>query len=126
MARSAADILTLAPNVRKATRLLKLMASEHRLMILCRLFEGEASVNELADYLGQSASTTSQHLAKMRAEELVATRRDGQTIYYSIGDRGAGRVIDVLCELYGNAGPGDGPSALSMPQPQGVRHDDQG
>ena len=103
MARSAADILTLAPNVRKATRLLKLMASENRLMILCRLSEGEASVSELADYLGQSVSTTSQHLAKMRAEELVDTHRDGQTIYYSIGDRGAGRVIDVLCDLYGNA-----------------------
>lgn len=102
----AADILSLAPNVRKATRLLKLMASENRLMILCRLSEGEASVSELADYLGQSVSTTSQHLAKMRAEELVDTRRDGQTIYYSIGDPAAGRIIDVLCDLYGGDAPG--------------------
>ena len=106
MVRPAADILTQAPNIRKATRLLKLMASEHRLMILCRLSEGEASVGELADYLGQSVSTTSQHLAKMRAEELVDTRRDGQTIYYSIGDQGAGRVIDVLCEIYGDTAGG--------------------
>jgi len=99
-----ADIDSLTPNIRKATRLLKLMASEHRLMILCRLFDGEASVSDLADYLGQSVSTTSQHLAKMRAEELVETRRDGQTIYYSIADHGARRVVDVLCELYGGQG----------------------
>ena len=99
---ATAAIESLTPNVRKATRLLKLMASELRLMILCRLSEGEASVSDLADYLGQSVSTTSQHLAKMRAEELVQTRRDAQTIYYSIADKGAGRIINVLCELYGN------------------------
>ncbi|EGF90019.1 transcriptional activator hlyU [Asticcacaulis biprosthecium C19] len=99
--KAEADIDSLTPNIRKATRLLKLMASEHRLSILCRLFDGEASVSDLADYVGQSVSTTSQHLAKMRAEELVETRRDGQTIYYSIADQGARRVVDVLCELYG-------------------------
>lgn len=97
---SAQDIQTLKPNVRRATRMLKLLASEHRLMILCRLFEGEANVTDLADTLGQTVSSTSQHLAKMRAEELVETRRDGQTIYYSIGDPAAKQMIATLCELY--------------------------
>lgn len=97
---TAEDIQTLKPNVRRATRMLKLLASEHRLMILCRLFEGEASVTDLAETLGQSVSSTSQHLAKMRAEELVETRRDGQTIYYSIGDPAARQMIDTLCQLY--------------------------
>jgi ArsR family transcriptional regulator, virulence genes transcriptional regulator len=97
---SAQDIETLKPNVRRATRMLKLLASEHRLMILCRLFEGEASVTDLAETLGQTVSSTSQHLAKMRAEALVDTRRDGQTIYYSISDPAAKQMIDTLCQLY--------------------------
>ena len=99
MARTS-DIANLMPNVQRATRLLKLMASEHRLMILCRLFDGETSVSDLADYLGQSVSTTSQHLAKMRAEGLVETRRDAQTIYYRLQDPAASRVVQTLCEIY--------------------------
>ncbi|BBF80001.1 ArsR/SmtB family transcription factor [Asticcacaulis excentricus] len=94
------DLQNLKPNVQRATRMLKLLASEHRLMILCRLFEGEASVSDLADYLGQPIAGTSQHLAKMRAENLVTTRRDGQTIYYSIGDPAAQQMIATLCKLY--------------------------
>jgi ArsR family transcriptional regulator, virulence genes transcriptional regulator len=101
MTKDEVETGLLAPNVRKATRLLKLMASEPRLMILCRLYDGEASVSDLAGYLDQSVSTTSQHLAKMRAEELVETRRDGQTIYYSLAAHGPKRVIDALCEIFG-------------------------
>lgn len=100
MVKTSADILSLRPNVQRATRLLKLMASEHRLMILCRLYDGEASVSVLADYLGQSVSTTSQHLAKMRAEGLVETRRNAQTIYYRLQDPAASRVVQTLCEIY--------------------------
>lgn len=100
MVVSAEDLQHLKPNVRRATRMLKLLASEQRLMILCRLFEGEASVTDLADYLGQSIPSTSQHLAKMRAEELVETRRNGQTIYYSISDPAAKQVVDTLCQIY--------------------------
>lgn len=100
MTVTAQDLQKLKPNVQKATRMLKLMASEHRLMILCRLFEGEASVSDLADYLGQPIAGTSQHLAKMRAENLVTTRRDGQTIYYSIGDPAAQHIVSTLCEIY--------------------------
>ncbi|MDC7684457.1 metalloregulator ArsR/SmtB family transcription factor [Asticcacaulis sp. BYS171W] len=100
MTVTAGELKSLTPNVCKATRLLKLLASEQRLMILCKLFEGEASVSKLADYLGQSVPATSQHLAKMRAEELVETRREGQTIHYSISDPAAKRIVDTLCEIY--------------------------
>ncbi|BEV10539.1 metalloregulator ArsR/SmtB family transcription factor [Asticcacaulis sp. DW145] len=94
------DLQNLKPNVQRATRMLKLLASEHRLMILCRLFEGEASVSDLADHLGQSIAGTSQHLAKMRAENLVATRRAGQTIYYTLSDPAARDVVSTLCQIY--------------------------
>lgn len=87
----------------QAARLLKLLASEQRLRMLCRLGEGEASVNELAHYAGLAQSATSQHLAKLRAEGIVAARREGHTIYYRLSDAGAIRMIEALCEVYGPA-----------------------
>jgi len=86
--------------VQPAARLLKLLASEQRLLLLCRLMEGEASVSILADHAGLAQSATSQHLAKMRAEGLVATRRDGQTIHYRIADPNAARILAALSEIY--------------------------
>jgi len=87
-----------------AARLLKLFASEQRLRMLCRLGEGEASVNELGHYAGLSQSATSQHLTKLRAGGVVAVRRDGQTIYYSLSDPAAVGMIEALCRLYGVRG----------------------
>lgn len=83
-----------------AARLLKLLASEQRLLLLCRLFEGEASVGALAEHAGMAQSATSQHLAKMRAEGLVATRRDAQTIFYRLADPAAVRVLQTLSDIY--------------------------
>jgi DNA-binding transcriptional ArsR family regulator len=83
-----------------AARLLKLLASEQRLLLLCRLVEGEASVGVLADHAKLAQSAASQHLAKMRAEGLVATRRDAQTIYYRLDDPAALRVLHTLYEIY--------------------------
>lgn len=100
MTVSAHNPQHLQPHVQRATRLLKLLASEHRLMILCRLFEGEASVSDLAEHLGQSVAGTSQHLAKMRAEDLVTPRREGQTIYYTLSDPAAKTVVSTLCDIY--------------------------
>ena len=93
--------MTLAASAQKATRLLKLMASEQRLMILCKLSEGEQSAGDLTELVGLSQGAASQHLAKMRAEGLVDTRRDAQTIYYRLTDDAARQVIDVLCRIYG-------------------------
>jgi DNA-binding transcriptional ArsR family regulator len=90
----------LEDSAQSATRLLKLLASEPRLLLLCRLVEGEASVRDLADHAGMAQSTTSQHLAKMRAEGLVATRREAQTIFYRLDDQAARRVLDTLCDIY--------------------------
>lgn len=95
-----AELLELEASAQAAARLMKLLASEQRLILLCRLIEGECSVGELADYTRLAQSAASQHLAKLRAEGLVTTRRDGQTIFYQIADPKAVRIIDTLCELY--------------------------
>lgn len=95
------DAGALAARAHSAARLLKLLASEQRLLILCRLIDGEASVGDLAGHVGLAQSATSQHLAKMRAEGLVATRREAQTIFYRLADPAAARVLETLCDLYG-------------------------
>ena len=94
------DVTDLARCVGPAARLLKLLASEQRLLLLCRLVEGETSVGVLADHAKLAQSTASQHLAKMRAEGLVATRREGQTIYYRLDDPAAAQVLETLSGIY--------------------------
>ena len=96
----------LEPRAVEAARLLKLLANEQRLTVLCRLSGSELSVTELGEYVNLSQSALSQHLAKLRADGLVATRRDAQTIYYRLADPIAERLIGVLCEVYG--GPSHG------------------
>ncbi|TAJ73389.1 MAG: transcriptional regulator [Phenylobacterium sp.] len=98
---SPSELSELGDSAQAAARLLKLLASEPRLLLLCRLVEGEASVKALADHAKMAQSTTSQHLAKMRAEGLVGTRREAQTIYYRLDDPAAMRVLDTLCDIYG-------------------------
>lgn len=94
------ELSELEDSAQSAARLLKLMASEQRLLLLCRLVEGEASVGVLAEHAKLAQSAASQHLAKMRAEGLVATRREAQTIYYRLENPAAMRVLDTLCEIY--------------------------
>lgn len=91
----------LEPRAAEAARLLKLLANEQRLTVLCRLSGTELSVTELGAYVDLSQSALSQHLAKLRADGLVATRRDAQTIYYRLADPIAERLISVLCDVYG-------------------------
>ncbi len=94
------QVSPLADCAQSASRLLKLLASEQRLLLLCRLLEGESSVGELAAHAGLAPSATSQHLAKMRAEGLVRTRREAQTIFYSLDDPAALKVLSTLAEIY--------------------------
>lgn len=96
----AEGVTGLAGCVGPAARLLKLLASEQRLLLLCRLVEGETSVGDLADHAKLAQSAASQHLAKMRAEGLVATRREGQTIYYRLDDPAAVQVLETLSGIY--------------------------
>ena len=81
----------------EAEAFLRSLASRHRLMILCSLIEGEMQVSDLLRRLGLTQSNLSQHLAKLREEGLVATRREGTAIYYRIG---SDRVQPILAELY--------------------------
>lgn len=97
---SASEISELQDCAHDAARMLKLLASEQRLLLLCRLVEGEASVGDLAEHAKLAQSAASQHLAKMRAEGLVATRRDAQSIYYRLADPAAMQVLDTLCDIY--------------------------
>jgi ArsR family transcriptional regulator len=81
--------------------MLRAIANERRLMILCKLVEwGEANVTSLADAVGLSQSALSQHLAKMRAEGLIAFRRDGQTLWYRIADRRIEELFATLHRLF--------------------------
>lgn len=84
----------------EASSLLKCLASEHRLIMLCVLSEGELSVGELNKRVGMSQSSLSQHLAVLRERGLVATRRESQTIYYSLTDTPALDLIHVLHDRF--------------------------
>ncbi len=83
-----------------ASELLRALANRHRLLILCRLVDRESSVGELAAALDVRDSTVSQHLALLRKDELVRTRRDGQTIWYSISSAPARAVLQTLYRSY--------------------------
>ncbi|PZX18937.1 ArsR family transcriptional regulator [Palleronia aestuarii] len=79
---------------------LSLMANPKRLMILCRLAEGEQSVGALHGNLDLSQSALSQHLARLREAGIVATRRDGTSIYYSLSDPDTKAVMAALYEIF--------------------------
>jgi DNA-binding transcriptional ArsR family regulator len=79
-----------------AARLMRSLANRQRLLVLCALTEGELSVSELNRRVTLSQSALSQHLAVLRSEQLVSTRRDAQTIYYSLADGPAVRVLQLL------------------------------
>ncbi|WP_073627305.1 ArsR/SmtB family transcription factor [Pseudoxanthobacter soli] len=93
-----------------ASEFLKSLANRHRLLILCRLVEGECSVGQLADFLDLRDSTVSQHLALLRKDGLVRGRRDGQTIWYSVASEPARRVLEVLYDVYCAAPPVQDPT----------------
>lgn len=84
-----------------AAALLKLLANENRLLILCRLAQTkELSVGELADAVGLSQSALSQHLALLREQGLLGTRRDAQTVFYRLADPATTRLLGLLRDIY--------------------------
>lgn len=87
-------------NASDAVSLLKGLANESRLMIMCVLSEGEISVGELNKRIQLSQSALSQHLAVLRDQGLVQTRRESQTIYYRLQDTAAMSIIEMLHEVY--------------------------
>lgn len=90
-----------ADQAAEAVALLKSIAHEGRLLVLCYLSEaGELSVGDLVDRIGLSQSALSQHLAKLRAEGLVATRKSSQTVYYRIADPRVLTLLSTLHDIY--------------------------
>ena len=96
------DIGELEKNADKAANLLKALSNDKRLLILCALYKQERCVGELEEIVSLSQSALSQHLARLRRDGLVITRRDAQTIYYSLEDQ---TVKDMLRTLYGIYAP---------------------
>ena len=101
MGRRRFDPEVMEANAGDVAGLLRALANERRLMILCKLVEwGEANVNTLADVVGLSQSALSQHLAKMRAEGLVTFRRESQTLWYRIADPRIEQLFSTLHRLF--------------------------
>ena len=94
------DTENLQARAREAGALLKAMGNERRLLILCHLAEGEKSVGELEEFIDLSQSALSQHLARLRRDGLVQTRRKAQTIFYSIDSAAAAAVMLALQDLW--------------------------
>ena len=97
----SSELDRMVENATHASNFLKALAHESRLMILCILAEGEKSVSELEDLLSLRQPTVSQQLARLRADGLVSTRRDGKAIYYKLASEEArviiGAIYDVFC-----------------------------
>jgi DNA-binding transcriptional ArsR family regulator len=96
-----ADLAALEEKAAEAAGLLRLLANEKRLLMLCHMVaEGEMSVGALAEAVGLSQPALSQHLALLRDDGLVATRKEAQVVFYRLADPKAGRVLGLLRELY--------------------------
>ena len=94
------DITLFEASAAQAAKLLRALGNERRLMILCQLVDGERSVGQLQPAVGLSQSALSQHLAVLREEGIVATRREGLTVWYRIDDPAAVRVVTTLAEIF--------------------------
>ncbi|MCY0148101.1 metalloregulator ArsR/SmtB family transcription factor [Hoeflea sp. G2-23] len=85
---------------KEAAKLLAVMGNQKRMMILCNLTRGEMQVGSLAERVGLSQSALSQHLAKLRNQHLVQTRRESQTIFYSIKSDSVCKMLQTLTSIY--------------------------
>jgi len=94
------DLKEFEKSAQQAANLMKMMGHKERLMILCMLIEGELCVYQINGRIPLSQSALSQHLATLRKNDLVETRRDSQTIYYRIKGYEASRIIGALKEIY--------------------------
>ncbi|MDM7859310.1 metalloregulator ArsR/SmtB family transcription factor [Alteromonas sp. ASW11-36] len=94
------DFAKMEANAQEAINLLKALGNRYRLMTLCVLQDGEMSVSQLNEVIPIPQSSLSQHLAWLRKEKYVATRREAQTIYYSLNSHEVTEVIAVLYKLF--------------------------
>jgi DNA-binding transcriptional ArsR family regulator len=94
------NVALLQTKANTASELLKVLANENRLLIVCQLVDGEKSVNELEQRVGIRQSALSQHLAILRREKIVKTRRESQFIYYSLESFEAKQILTTLYDMY--------------------------
>lgn len=94
------DFIAMAGNVAQAEQLLKILANKNRLIILCSLQDKEMSVSQLNEAVPLAQSALSQHLAALRKANVVATRRESQTIYYRVIDDNAVQLLSTLYSLF--------------------------
>ncbi len=99
-APSMLQVTDMRQSAAQAVSLLKTLANENRLLIMCVLAEGEFSVGQLNERIKLSQSALSQHLAVLRDQGLVQTRRESQTIYYRLEDSAAMSIIELLHDYY--------------------------
>ena len=97
---STMNLQDMVNNSAKAVKLLKAVSNERRLLILCHLLNGELSVGEMNEKLGLSQSALSQHLALFRRNKLVKTRKEAQTVFYSMNSKEAEALIALLHTMY--------------------------
>ena len=97
---NSVDIGRLASRAAEASSFLKALGHEGRLMILCHLSSGEKTVTELENLLSSRQASVSQQLARLRLEGLVKYRREGKTIYYTLGDSKARQAIDLVYSMF--------------------------
>ena len=99
--KSPMDLATFSAHAGAVADLLRALGNDRRLMVMCKLAEhGEMTVSDLAEEVGLSQSALSQHLAKLRAEGLVAARREAQTAWYRIADPRCEALMATLYTLY--------------------------
>lgn len=94
------DISAMQENASEAASLLKSLANPSRLLVLCSLVTREHTAGELEEIVGLSQSAVSQHLARLRSEQLVTTRRQGQYIFYSLSNDKARHILTKMHEIY--------------------------
>ncbi len=90
----------MSENVAKATKTMKALGNETRIMLMCLLMDGEKSAGELAQAVDMRLPAISQHLSKMRASGLVTSRKEAQTVYYKAKDGVGHAIVDTLCQYY--------------------------
>ena len=98
--KKRASIDDLRQHAQDASKLLKALANETRLLILCFLHKKELSVSDINQQINISQSALSQHLALLRKDRMVTTRRVAQTIYYSLADGPAAQIVEALSSIY--------------------------
>ena len=98
--QASTDFAMMVEKAREASDFLKALSHESRLLLLCALSEGECSVGQLENILGERQSTVSQQLARLRLDRLVSTRRDGKTIYYSLADENVRAILEALRKAF--------------------------